>query len=249
LSETALGRLRRKIETKLAQEDRGPSRRDLDRLRREIESLDRKIDRGAERVLEAPDDLLPTIYRKLQELRSDRDRLKAELQALTSRGTRSGGRDGSEVDRVIEALRSLGAALQKANPADTKRLLASIVTKIELHFTEGTGKQKRDFSHGTIYIRPDAGENRDAEPGSDVTHMSRKRPYSGTAGAAGILPSARRPARGWGLPDLFTVCYAEAFPRPRQRVLEKTRFPRLVSSRQGTQYGWSFSMVAAFVRP
>ena len=180
LSETALDRLRRKIEAKLAKADRGPSQRDLDRLQREIKTLDQKIERGAERVLEVPDDLLPTIYRKLQDLRFDRDRLKTELQALTSRETRSGGRDGSEVDQVIEALRSLGEALSKASPADTKRLLASIVTKIELHFTEGTGKQKRDFTHGTIYVRPDAGENRGIGPDSEVPQLINKGPYFGT---------------------------------------------------------------------
>ena len=176
LSETALTRLRKKIEAKLADQDRPPSQHDLDRLRREIESLDQKIDRGTDRVLEAPDDLLPTIYRKLQDLRSDRDRLKTELQALTSRGERSNRRDGSEVDRVIEALRSLGEALQKATPADTKRLLASIVSKIELHFTEGTGRKKRDFTHGTIYIRPDAAEGRGTGSGSDVPLLYNKGP-------------------------------------------------------------------------
>ena len=160
LSESALDRLRKKIEAKLAKQDQPPAKRDLAKLQRQIDALDQKIDRGAERVLEAPDSLLPTIYRKLEELRTDRDRLKGYLQAVTTQGERSSGGDGSEVDRMIGALRSLGEALQAASPADTKRLLASIVTKIELHFTEGTGRRKRDFSHGTIYVRPDANENR-----------------------------------------------------------------------------------------
>ena len=177
LSETALDRLRRKIEAKLAKANRPPSRRDLDRLRREIDTLDQKIERGSSRVFEAPDDLLPMLYRKLGELRSQRDRLKTELQALTGREKRSGSRDGSEVDRVIGALRGLSEALQKASPADTKRLLASIVTKIELHFTEGTGKQKRDFTHGTIYVRPDAGENRGIGPDSEVPQLINKGPF------------------------------------------------------------------------
>ncbi len=187
LSETSLDRLRRKIEAKLAKQDRGPSRRDLDRLRREIESLDQKIDRGAERVLEVPDDLLPTIYRKLEDLRSRRDGLKAELQSLTSREKRSGGRDGSEVDQVIEALRSLGEALSQASPADTKRLLASVVSRIELHFTEGKDKQKRDFTHGTIYVRPDAGGNRETGP-DDVTHLYNKGPFLTCMAVTSDLP-------------------------------------------------------------
>ena len=175
LSETALGRLRRKIEAKLAKQDQPPSKRDLTRLQWEIETLDQKIDRGAERILEAPDALLPTIYRKLEDLRSDRDRLKTRLDALATRGERSGGRDDSEVDKVIGALRTLGEALQTASPADTKRLLASIVTKIELHFTEGMGRKKRDFTYGTIYVRPDANENRQTGPG-EGPQLINKRP-------------------------------------------------------------------------
>ncbi|MHC4404132.1 MAG: hypothetical protein ACYTG0_31140, partial [Planctomycetota bacterium] len=133
LSETALARLRRKIEKKLAEEDRQPSRQDLDRLRRQIEALDQKIDRGAERVFEAPFEVTPSLYRKLEEYRSERDRLKAELDAITSREKRSGGKQGSEVDRAIEALRNLGEALRDASPADTKQIIAWIVYKIEVN--------------------------------------------------------------------------------------------------------------------
>ena len=181
LSDAALARLRRALEK--AQERSRPRPRDLDRLRREIDSLDEKIDRGAERVLEAPADLLPVIYRKLEETRSQRDRLKTDLSALTSRETRSNGKDSSEIDRAIEALRSLGEALSKASPGDTKSLLAQIVTRIELHFEEGSGRQKRAFSYGEIYVRPDAGENRGSHPGGEVTHLNEKGPYSGTAGS------------------------------------------------------------------
>jgi len=177
LSETALVRLRREIEAKLAKEDRQPTRRDLERLRREIDALDQKIDRGAERVLEAPDDLLPTIYRKLEETRSERDRLKAELDSLTSRESRSNGRNNKAIDRAIEALKDLGKALSKASPKDTKELLSQIVTRIELHFEDDTtGRKKRAFTHGDIYLRPAIGGNQDIQPGSEVTHMNKKRP-------------------------------------------------------------------------
>ena len=183
LSDAALARLRRDLEKAL--ERSRPRPRDLDRLRREIESLDQKIDRGADRVLEAPADLLPVIYRKLEEARSERDRLKAELDALASRDTRSNGKDDKVIDRAIDALRSLGEALSKADPADTKRLLSQIVTKIELYFTEGTGRQKRDFSYGEIYVRPDAGGGRGSQPDGEVTHLNTKGPNFGTPASSG----------------------------------------------------------------
>jgi len=175
LSDAALTRLRRAMEK--AQEQSRPRPGDLSRLRREIDSLDQKIDRGAERVLEAPADLLPTIYRKLEETRSERDRLKAELASLTSRESRSNGRGDKVIDRAIEALRDLGDALSKASPKDTKELLSQIVTRIELHFEDGTtGRQKRAFTHGDIYVRPDVGGNQDIQPGGQVTHMNKIRP-------------------------------------------------------------------------
>ena len=197
LSEPALARLRQKIEAKLAEEDRLPSRSELDRLQREIVSLDQKIDRGAERVLEVPDDLLPAIYGKLKEYRSERDRLQTELDAINSQKTRS---DKPDVDQTIAVLRSLREALSKASPADTKRLLASIISRIDLHFTEGTGRRKRDFTHGTIHVRPNAGENGGTEPIPKDAQLSTKGSFGGTAperhsswGALGTSPTGNSP--------------------------------------------------------
>ena len=134
------------------------------------------------------------IYRKLEETRSERDRLKAELDSLTSRETRSNGMDDEVVDRAIEALRDLGAALNKADPADTKRLLSQIVTRIELHFEDDTsGRQKRAFSHGEIYLRPDAGEAQGTQPDGEVTHLNTIGPYFGTPGSiANVARSSLR---------------------------------------------------------
>jgi len=183
LSETALARLRRKIEAKLAEKDRPPTHRELARLRREVEVLDRKIGNAEDAVLDAPPDLRPRLYRKLATLTTERDRLQAELEALTNREKRPVGQDGSEVDQAIEALRNLREALRRAKPEDSRKLLSSIVTKVELHFdhepTEG-GRCRNPFSYGTIYIRPDAGEGRGTEPDSDNAHLITNRPYSDT---------------------------------------------------------------------
>jgi len=193
LSEAALDRLRRKVEKKLAERDRPPSRRDLERLEKEIETLDRKIDQGAERVFDAPAEIVPTLYHKLEEHKTERDRLRAKLDALTSREKRPSSNIGSQVDQAIEALRGLREALERARPEDSRELLSSIVSRIELHFdheeTEG-GRHRNTFSHGTIYVRPDAGSGAETDPNS--TQLSnigpmKKRPCP---------PSAERHDRG-----------------------------------------------------
>ena len=172
-SETALNRLRKALEAE--QGRTRPRPRDLARLRREIEVLDRKIDNAEDTVLEAPPEIRSGLYRKLQEFTAERDRLKTELGSLTARETRPDKRDGSEVDRAIDALRTLGEALTAAGPEETRELLASFVSRIELYYdhqeTEG-GRKTSSFSHGLVYVRPDAGEGRAAQPDSGFAWTS-----------------------------------------------------------------------------
>ena len=84
LSEPALKRLRAAIEKE--QRRTKPRPRDLKRLKAEIEARNRKIDRAEDTVLDAPDELRPGLYRKLHQLKSERDRLSAELASLSQPG-------------------------------------------------------------------------------------------------------------------------------------------------------------------
>jgi len=178
LSEAALDRLRRRIEKRLAERDRPPAKRDLDRLRKQIEALDQKIDQGADRVLDAPAEIVPILIRKLDEHRAERDRLQSDLDALSTRDKRSGKGIDAEVDRAIEALRDLRTALETAKPEDTRELLTRLVSRVELHFDhepiEG-GRSRNTFSHGKIYVRPDAGSGAETDPKS--TDMNTIGPY------------------------------------------------------------------------
>lgn len=189
LSKPARDRLRRALE---AEQDRTrPRPRDLVCLRREIEDLDRKIDQGAERVLEAPPEIVPPLYRKLEGWRAERERLNTELGSLTSRQARPDRRDDSEIDQAIEVLQNLSEALRQADPAETRELLRSLVSRVEVHFrheaTSG-GRRRNEFSHGTIFVRPDAGTARSTDPKS--TLLNTKGPLNGTFEAAAVVVSS-----------------------------------------------------------
>ena len=160
LSKPALDRLRKALEAEQnGTGPPGPRPRDLSRLSKQIEILDRKIDQGADRVLDAPSELVPTLYRKIEDLKSKRDRLNTELESLTSGETRSNGKDDKEIDQAIDALKSFGKALAKARPEETKELLSSIVSKIELNFEHKPISRRRNvFTSGTIYLRQDAAD-------------------------------------------------------------------------------------------
>ena len=157
------------------QEQSKPRPRDLSRLRKEIDRLNSKIDNAEDAVLDAPPSVRPGIYRKLEDLTEERRRLNGELEAL-SRHSASEQDSQTEIDRAIEALHDLGDALQKAEPDDTKELLASIVTRIELfYYHEGTdeGRKTSTFTHGVIYLRPDAGEGCATDPKSPIRRKTR----------------------------------------------------------------------------
>jgi len=160
LCDSALDRLREAIRRE--QTRTAPRPKDLKRIKAAIAKLDTKIDNAEDATLEAPANLRPGLYAKLEELTNDRDRLKAELAALTPHATQSNGKDDAEVDRAIDALRDLGTAFSKARPEDTKELLTSVVSKIELHYDHGeteSGRSTSRFTHGTIFVRPAIGES------------------------------------------------------------------------------------------
>jgi len=179
LSPAALDRLRKALAQE--QERTRPRPRDLSRLRKEIDVLDRKIDQGAERILEVSSEIVPILVRKVEEFKSERDRLNQELESLTRHETRSNGKDDSEIDRAIKALKTLGKALDKAKPEDTRDLLSSIVSKIEVHYSHqetAGGRKTSEFSHGLIHLRPDVGGGRAAQPDSgNSTHLNNKGRY------------------------------------------------------------------------
>lgn len=158
-SKAALARLRKAMET---EQDRSrPRSKDVSRLRREVKALDLKIDNAETAVLDAPATIRSGLYRKLEELTANRDRLRTELDALATQEARPERRDRSEIDEAISTLRKLGEALAEAGPEETKELLSSLVSKVELFFDHqdsGGGQKTSVFTHGRIYTRPGAGD-------------------------------------------------------------------------------------------
>ena len=156
LSDKALDRLRKAIRRQRLAGRQGVTV-DPKRIKTEIADLDWQIDQGADRVFSAPAGVVETLYVKLEKLRIERERLQAEL-AGTKNKTDSGERDEQTVEEAIRTLRDLRGAIRDADPEDTRRLLSSIVSKIELRFKHYQRGKTRGttFSEGTIHLRPDS---------------------------------------------------------------------------------------------
>jgi len=182
ISDAALARLRKALEAKQNQSEPRPE--NLARFRWEIEDLEQKIDKGAERVLEAPPDLVPVLYRKLEEWRTDRNRLNAELEARASRQTRPDRKSSSEIEQTIDRLKTLSKQFKEASSEEMRDLIFPLVSRIELHFRHETtsgGRERSVFSHGMIHFRADAGEARSTNPKS--CHLNNNGWYCGQVGA------------------------------------------------------------------
>ena len=155
LSDAALGRLRQTIHKLQAAQ----AKPDLDAgiIRQQIKKLDKQIGVGTERVFSAPENLIGSIYAKLDQLKAERDRLQAQLESQAKPGKVSSFDLEQKVEAAIEALKDLRQAIRDADPADTRELLRQIVSRIELSFDKHqAGKYtKSTFREGIIYVRPE----------------------------------------------------------------------------------------------
>ena len=154
-SESAIEKLLTLYRKRLAARQKAAPVDDV-RLRKQIANLDQQIDQGAERVLSAPDKLVPTIYAKLDGLRVQRDRLQAQLNAAGQAETDTNAADDEKVEEAARVLRDMREAFQDAEPGEIRELVAPLVSKIEMHFDHvRVGKVHRNpFTHGTIFVRP-----------------------------------------------------------------------------------------------
>jgi len=157
LSEASLARLRAAIRQQRQVQGLKAEPLDVEGIRRRIGELDRRIDKGAERIFSAPPSLTSTLYTKLEQMRAERDRLRAQLEDAKRQRDGTDHQEVKEVEEAISALRNLGGAFEKAEPSDTRELLASVVSRIDLFFDRHQhGKYTRTtFREGLIHVRPD----------------------------------------------------------------------------------------------
>jgi len=158
LGAEAVDRLRQQIR-KQQRADRRMPRVDQKELRKRIRDLDQQIDQGAERVFSAPDAIVQKLYAKLERLREERDRAQDQLTASETPQSGRDKKDEAEVEEALQTLTDLHTAIDNADPADLRDLLAGVVSRIELRYSHDTSgkKTKNTFEHGTIFVRPPAG--------------------------------------------------------------------------------------------
>ena len=158
LSEANLDRLRKSLRREYKASAVASEPLNVENIRQQVEVLGRQIDNGVERVFSAPASLTNTLYTKLEQLRGEHDRLRAQLDAAERQQAGADREELKEVEDAISELADLRGAFEKADPADTRELLTSLVSRIDLFFDRHQqGKYTRTtFREGLVHVRPPA---------------------------------------------------------------------------------------------
>jgi chromosome segregation ATPase len=147
-------RLRTKVKQQLSQQstEHAPNTK---ALRSRLAALDKDIKAAAAELKRTPDDLYTLAVDDLRELRTKRDRLTAELEALEATVPRPKGDIGKRTDQAIAAIQWLGEGLASADPARVREVLNQIVERIELWFDHEKSAKltKSYFRKGVIHFR------------------------------------------------------------------------------------------------
>jgi site-specific DNA recombinase len=117
-------------------------------LTRQLADLDAKIKRGNARLLELPDDLVPGVTDALQKLKSERARVKSELDRI-DRQTRPSEELERAVDDITRRVWRLRNVMLNGEPADVRAAVESLVDRVVLDFDRReTGKTVRTKLRG-----------------------------------------------------------------------------------------------------
>jgi len=156
LSKENLAQLREAIRQEQAEDPHGEPV-DAEGIKKRLAELDRRIDNGAERVFSAPPSLTNTLFKKLEQLRAERDHCRLQLEDANRRVNAADQSGNQEIDKALAALQDMSGAFENADRADTRELLTSLVSRVDLFFDRHKCRKytRTSFREGLIHVRPD----------------------------------------------------------------------------------------------
>lgn len=127
------------------------------RLTARLADLDTKLKVAADRFLSCPEEAIEQVRIGLKELKGQRDRVAAELNALRARSVAQEPLE-ARIEAYLANVSRLKEVFDKADPAAVRQLLREVIDRIELHFSHSAeiGKKKRvytKFARGLIYLK------------------------------------------------------------------------------------------------
>ena len=140
---TSMGKLEQHIGKRLKAKT---SQTNFASVRKQLLNLEAKIQRGAERLLNVSDELVPAVESQLTELHGQRKRLQEQVAPRSRKSTQTAGQIAQHIWALDEILRSADAAM-------TRQTLNRIVDSITLNFRPtGQRNRKTVFDGGKIQL-------------------------------------------------------------------------------------------------
>ena len=150
--------LAERIRAKLtARTQEAPKDKEAAALRRRLTSLAKKVEKGAERLLEAPSDLIDVLSDKLRQYRADRDEVAERLSSIENANQAPDVDVEAVIDRAMGELSQLDESFPRATTEAQQAIIRSFVDHIDLWFQRvpiRKGQFRCDVERGIVYLKP-----------------------------------------------------------------------------------------------
>lgn len=137
----------------------GDGAKDIARLRARVAKLDRDIRDAAKELKRTPDDLYELAVEDLRELRTERDRVAASLEASEAASAKPMASADKRAQQAIAGIQRLAKAITSADPEIAREALAQTVERIEVWFNHVKHAKlvRSEFSRGIVTFRKPSG--------------------------------------------------------------------------------------------
>jgi predicted transcriptional regulator len=124
-----------------------------------MSKLDKEIKAAAKELKRTPDDLYELAVEDLRDLRTERDRVAATLEAAEAASSKPQASADKRATKAIAALQRLAKAITSTDNAVAREALAETVERIEVWFDHVQHKKltRSHFRKGIISFRKPSG--------------------------------------------------------------------------------------------
>ncbi|MGE4002642.1 MAG: recombinase family protein [Planctomycetaceae bacterium] len=135
--------------------------KDVKASRRQLETVTRKLDKAQRRLIEVDRDLLDVVQSQVRELREQRDRLQAAVEAAETPQDKRQAEIDRKVDRAFSRLWRLSETFQKADPLLQHELIQQSIRRIDVMAERDWSSRRGCYRlrSGTIHLRGDEVHN------------------------------------------------------------------------------------------
>ena len=129
---------------------------DTKAIAKQLAAAEAKVNAAADKILEAPKSIAGTLYSRLEKLQTERDTLRAALEAAERPDRAQGDQQSKLAELALDSLWQLSRAIGKANGDELRHLLQTAIEGIELRFKPIDGSKRTECVGGVVTVKQPA---------------------------------------------------------------------------------------------